>query len=110
MLPDMAALAGTLGDGAEALLRALTMRDAIELRLDHIFVYASLRKDSDSTDPTGQALRSRASALLTRISAALAFLEPEILTIPDETIARWRGEQPELDRYAFYLETLARQR
>jgi oligoendopeptidase F len=110
MLPEVAAMQGTLGHGADKLLRALTLRDDIFNILYSLYVYASHRKDSDSTDPAGQALDERAGSLVARISAALAFIEPEILAIPQETITSWLNQEPKLKIYSYELEELARQR
>jgi len=110
MLPDVTALQGTLGQGASVLLQALTLRDEITKILYQLYIYASHRKDSDSTDPTGQALDERAGSLVARISAALAFIEPEILALPQETIAAWLKAEPKLRIYTYELEELARQR
>jgi oligoendopeptidase F len=110
MQPEVATIQGTIGQGAAALLGALKLRDKVFERLHQIYVYASLRNDSDSTDPAGQALDERAGSLLARISAALAFVEPEILAIPQETINVWLAEEPELQIYTYELEELARQR
>jgi oligoendopeptidase F len=110
MLPKAAALEGAIGQGANKLLQALTLRDEIFNLLYSLYVYASLRKDSDSTDPAGQALDERAGSLVARISAALAFIEPEILAVPQETITSWLNEEDKLKIYTHELEELARQR
>ena len=70
LLPEVAALQGTIDQGADKLLRALTLRDEVFNILYSLYVYASHRKDSDSTDPAGQALDERAGSLVARISAA----------------------------------------
>jgi len=44
------------------------------------------------------------------VSAATAFIEPEILAIPTETINQWIAEEPGLKVYDYALEELARQR
>src|SRR6185503_15210782 len=110
MLPEVAAMQGTIGHGADKLLRALTLRDDIFNILYSLYVYASHRKDSDSTDPAGQALDERAGSLVARISAALAFIEPEILAVPQASITAWLADEPKLTIYTHELEELARQR
>jgi oligoendopeptidase F len=110
LIPEIAALQGTVGAGAAALLRILKLRDDIGVRLYQLYRYASHRQDSDSTDPAGQALAERAGSLVAKIGAASAFVEPEILAIPEETIAAWLREEPELQVYSYALEELARQR
>jgi oligoendopeptidase F len=110
MIPEIGTLEGTVGQSPATLLRALKLRDDVGIRIFQIYRYASHRRDSDSTDPAGQALAERAGSLYAKIAAATAFIEPEILAISEETIAAWLREEPELQLYAYALEELARQR
>ena len=110
MLPEIAALKGTLSAGPQELLRVLETRDRVYMLLEQIYVYAMRRRDSDSTDARAQALAERAGTLLARVSAAAAFVEPEILAVPDETIQAWLRAEPALQVYQYALEELARQR
>ena len=110
MIPEIAALEGAVGQSAATLLRALRLRDDVGIRIFQIYRYANHRRDSDSTDPAGQALAERAGSLYAKIAAATAFIEPEILAISEETIATWLSAEPELQLYAYALEELARQR
>lgn len=108
--PEIAALQGTLSQGAAALLRVLRLNDEVFMRVGQLYSYARLRKDSDGTDAAGQALEARAGSVYARCSAALSFVEPEILALPPQTIADWQAEQPELAPYAYYLDQLMRRR
>ena len=108
--PEVAALEGTLSQGAAALLTALTKSDELAKRLWQVYVYGDRRHDSDTTDTAGQSLAGRAGSLIASISAAMAFIEPEILTIPDATISEWVAAEPGLQVYRYKLEQLARQR
>jgi oligoendopeptidase F len=85
LLPEVAALEGSVAESAASLLRALTLRDQVWTKLEQIYIYANRRHDSDSGDATGQALSDRAGSLVAKIGGALAFVDPEILTIPEET-------------------------
>lgn len=107
---EVAALQGTLGDDPEQLLGALTLRDETARRLYALYVYAAHRKDSDATDTAGQALQDRAGSFAARISAALSFIDPEILTIPEATLAAWVRDTAGLHIYAYELEKLNKQR
>src|SRR6266542_3737517 len=110
LLPEAAALQGTIGEGADKLLQALTLRDEVFNILSNLHAYASQLNHSDTTNPSGQALDERAGSLVARISAALAFIEPEILAMPQATIAAWLKAEPKLRIYTYELEELARQR
>jgi len=107
---ELAALQGTLAQGPAQLLAGLTLRDEVARRLYALYVYAMHLKDSDGTNPVGQGLAERSSSFAARIQAALAFIEPEILTIPAETIESWLESTPDLQVYRYELEKLNRQR
>ncbi|NNJ09741.1 oligoendopeptidase F [Chloroflexales bacterium ZM16-3] len=104
------AMQGTLGQGAGQLLAALRLRDEVSQRLWSLYVYARQLKDSDGTSPAGQALSERAGSFAARTSAAMAFIDPEILAIPEETLTAWVSQEEGLKLYAYELEKLNRQR
>jgi oligoendopeptidase F len=110
LLPEVAALEGSVAESAASLLRALTLRDRVWTKLEQIYIYANRRHDSDSGDATGQALSDRAGSLVAKIGGALAFVDPEILTIPEETLRAWLSEEPGLAVYGYALDQLLRQR
>jgi oligoendopeptidase F len=109
-LPEIAALQGRVSADAAALLGALRLRDEVYKRLEQIYIYANRRHDADSGDATGQALSDRAGSLLARISAALAFVDPEILAVPEETVRGWLRSERDLRLYEYALDQLLRQR
>lgn len=51
-----------------------------------IYEYAFLRKETDNTDPQAQALKDRAMRLYVMGMTATAFLQPELLALPEETL------------------------
>lgn len=110
MVPALAALQGHVGESAAALHDTLRQRDALHTLLDQLMVYAHMRRDEDTANSTYQALNDRAGSLATRVSAAGAFLEPEILAIPDERLAAYLVEDAGLRLYSHHLEEVRRQR
>jgi oligoendopeptidase F len=108
--PDLAALQGTVAESAAALLHALKVTERAAMKVERAYAYARMRKDSDGTDTAAQALDSRAASLYSQVAAALSFLEPEILTIPPETLTEWQANEPGLEPYAYYLDHLMRLR
>ncbi len=107
---EFLALQGTLGQGPGYLLTALRLRDEVGRRLWALYVYAHQLKDSDSTSPVGQALNERAGSFVARTSVALAFIDPEILSIPQETLTAWLAQEAGLELYSYELEKLNKQR
>ncbi|MEP7289395.1 MAG: oligoendopeptidase F [Chloroflexota bacterium] len=110
LLPKVTEMQGKIGQGADSLLNILKLRDEVGIQIYQIYVYSSLRRDSDGTDPVGQALVERAGSLLAKVSAALSFIEPEILALPPETVSAWQRDEAGLAIYEHSLAELARQR
>lgn len=110
LLPEVAALQGHVAKSAPALLRALKLRDQVQMQLWQIYIYAERRKDSDTGEAAGQALSERAGSLYARVGAALAFIAPELLAAPEATVRGWLRDEPELAVYEYELDQLMRQR
>lgn len=109
-VPELTALRGTLQDGPQALLTALQLEESIGERISRAFAWAGLKRDQDNTDDAAQADFDRVVVLSVELSSAVAFLEPEILALPDGTVERYLNEEPGLETYRFALESLLRQR
>jgi oligoendopeptidase F len=105
-----ASLKGTLGESAEALLRALTCCFDASLLLERLYCYAMMRKDEDNRAPAYQALHDRAQGAMVRLDEAGSFMTPELLSLPEGTIARFQQEEPKLGIYARFLSEIERQR
>ncbi|WP_374711940.1 oligoendopeptidase F [Symbiobacterium terraclitae] len=95
---------GRLGEGAGVLLACLTAHEELRGRMVRAGTYASLRFSEDGSNPENQAAMARAQALLAQVGAALAFLESEILALPEGTVARYLGEEPGLAPFGRWLE------
>lgn len=109
-LPSFAAIKGTLGQSASTLKNNLEILDQASESLGKLYWYARMRADEDATDSESQARSNRAQALLVKYLAAIAFLEPELLTIPEETIKEFTSQKPELQIYQHYFNNLWRQK
>jgi oligoendopeptidase F len=109
-LPELTALKGTLAQSGEALLRVLQKRDEIYQTLERLYVYASMRKDEDTTNSTYQGMADRAMQLFVQSSTFAAFIEPEILALPQEKLDQDLQEVTGLALYKQQLLDLNRQR
>lgn len=106
LIDQIAAYSGTLGQSGQRLLEALRLRDELEVRVERLYAYARMRRDEDATRAEHQALSDRATTLLVQAEAALSFLEPEILSIPEERLRTWLEEVEGLALYQTALENL----
>ncbi len=101
---------GQLGKDAQTLLSCLTLRDTLDETLGRLYLYAGLKNDEDTRNTTYQALRDRVTSLSVKLNEATAFIHPEILSIPEETLWHFVQSTPKLAVYQHYLEDLLRTR
>lgn len=83
---DIAAMADAekaLEPTAESILATLKAAYTLEERVDRLFCYARMRRDEDSREPGPQALTDRIGTLAVRAGAAVAFLSPALLAMPE---------------------------
>ena len=109
-LPVLGEFAGQLGTSGQVLLDCLRLRDQILEKFERLYVYARMRQDEDNTDPKYQALVDRAETLGVQVGSQTAFVEPEILGIPTETLREFVEGTTGLDLYRHYLENIQRMR
>lgn len=109
LLPEMEKYKGTLAQSADRLLACLQLRDQISALAEQLLVFARMRKDEDNTNSTYQGLSDRASGLYTRVASTMAFIVPEILAIPPETLTGYVEQLEGLTTYRHYLDNLMRQ-
>jgi oligoendopeptidase F len=109
-LPGLAALQGTLADSPAALLTVVRLEEDISERVSRVFTWAGLRKDEDNTNTEAVGDYDRVVALGVEAGQAAAWIEPEVLALPDGTIERYLTQEPELERWRHALESLLRLR
>lgn len=105
-IPGVTSYRGRLGDGAGVLLACLEAEEALWVRFTRVATYARLRLAEDGTAPANQAASGRVAALAARMGAELAFVESEILELPDGTVERYLAEEPGLEPFRRVLEDL----
>lgn len=105
----LSSLPGTLTASKEALKAGLDQIYAAIEPVNLLYVYASLYKSGDNGDPAAQTLEGRAMNLYVQLSTAISFVDPEILSIPAETLHQWIAD-PMLAEYRHILEDTDRMR
>ena len=105
----LSSLPGTLCVSKEGLKAGLDQIYAAQEPVNLLYLYAMLMKSGDNGDAAAQRLEGRAMNLYMELSTALSFLDPEILSIPEETLNQWLSD-PALAEYRHILEDTARSR
>src|SRR5580765_6564762 len=109
MIGDFASKTGKIGDSAKSLLEALTLRDQINIQLEKVGGYASLRRDEDMRVSANQGFFQRAQTLGVKWGESSSWFQPELLKIPEAKLHDWL-KQPELKVYQHYFDNLLRTR
>lgn len=109
-LPKLQAFAGKLGASPARLLAFMRLFETVAPRVNHIYTYASLHSDADTTNQAFSAMAGRASGLYARFSQAIAFFQPELLAIKPAALKRMLGVNKALARYAQFFDNVQRMR
>ena len=102
-------LKGTLGSSAQSLLRV--MREYSELNKDaaRAYVYTSLQRDADQREPEAQARFGLARQMYTDLTEASSWINPELLSLGEATVAQLLSEEPALADFDFLIRDTLRQ-
>jgi oligoendopeptidase F len=104
-----ATLKGTLASGSRQLLAAFQLNDRLGQLAYKVFFFPSLRYDEDQRDNDVNARRQQVQALMARWQQAASWINPELLTIPLDTVRAWMDEDAALAVYRFAIEEVYRQ-
>jgi oligoendopeptidase F len=108
-IAQYASLQGTLKDGPDQLLRALTLADELGQLEYKVWYFPSLKYDEDQRDNAINGRRQQVQILAAKGSQAMAWFNPELLAIPLDTVRAWMHANPKLAVYRFAIEELYRQ-
>jgi oligoendopeptidase F len=107
---ELTAFEGRLGESGEMLLSWFRKEDEVSVFLEKLLGYASLTADQDLGNGENQARRGRAVNLYVQIASAASFADPEIMQIPDETLARFYRETEGLSLYRLAIDRIRRKK
>lgn len=93
----------------EARLEALSAQARAAQIVERLYAYARMKRDEDSAQAVYQALSDRAEALGVSLGEKTAYLRPELLALPPQTLQADAAD-PDFSDYDFYLRELNRAR
>ncbi len=105
----IAAIEGTLGNSRESFKAGIDTMNEIAERFERLYIYANLHRCADGSEPKHQEMDQKAISAYVRFSTALAFMEPEILAIPEDKLEEFLAPD-EMKPYRFTIENIARTR
>lgn len=85
-IKDIKALKGTLSKSVDSLLEAYKTLESFMMEFERLASYASLMYNADSTDSEVMRRAGIVDSLEARVSEALSFFDPELLSLPESFI------------------------
>ena len=84
----------------------LTKSSLMEQKLEKLIIYTSLQYAKNSKDILNQQRDSEIMTLFAKINSALAFVEPELISIGQDKIENYLNDDKELTTYKYYFAKL----
>jgi oligoendopeptidase F len=109
-IPSLERFQGKLDESGALLLEALQTRDELMNRINRVSLYAGMQQAADTADQAAAARTQQAGSLQARAAGAAAYFDPEILALDPARRAALVAEEPGLQLYQHYFETLDRLR
>lgn len=101
---------GTLTHSASELKSSLDFYFELKKEIARLFAYATMYSDQDTRQSVPLSLKQVISQLETRLASVVAFIEPEILQIPEGTLQAFYADEPALRLYKHHLDDVFRRR
>ncbi|RMF57082.1 MAG: oligoendopeptidase F [Calditrichaeota bacterium] len=107
-IPRIANFRNRLGESAQTLLECLKLRDTLYEKFGKIYLYAGLHNDENTAEPRYQAFRDRATSLMVQLNHTSSFIQPEILSLPEEKLRQFISTHEGLKEYQHFFDDLLR--
>jgi len=108
LIPQLQALQGQLGKSPQTLLDWLARWQAFNQLVQRVVMYAQLEYSGDTTNQDAVARVGRSTTVASQAQAAIAFAEPELMSIGFTKLYAWLELEPELAVFRYYIERLER--
>ena len=99
---------GKLAESSENLLACFRFDEEINIKLDQLYLYAMLSKDSDMRVGKYHSMDDRIKSLYSKVGAASSFIRPELLKISDKKLQNLIDSNEALKAYKHSIDDLLR--
>ena len=110
MLPKAVEYRGRLAESAKTLLDFFKLDEQLGMLMERVYVYANQKYHEDTGNAVYQDLADKAGVLIVQLESAVSFATPEILSIPEDTIERFKEEEEDLRIYDFLIKNILRRK
>lgn len=105
-VPSAREFQGRLKEGPATLLEAFRVCLELFSRMDRVVVYAVFSYSVETTDQNAAAMAGKAQGVAGEVSAAISYIDPELIEIGQKTLTQWMLDEPSLALYAHYFDNL----
>ncbi|MCV2360307.1 oligoendopeptidase F [Paucibacter sp. TC2R-5] len=106
--PKLKALAGTLGESAQSLLKGLDLMSAMQRRLSRLQSYASMKADEDTQITANQARSQLGDQIYNQYGEAVSFVNAEVAAMGRAKVEGFIAAEPGLAKHRQSLQTILR--
>lgn len=110
LLKEAPKFKGQIKENSEKFVEVHNLIEKISRIIDKLYLYPYMLKDLDSTDEVASIKMQEIEMILGKFSVDMAWLDPEILEVPIETMKEWIEKYPELKVREFPILELYRLR
>jgi len=107
-IPSLGEYKGKLGSSGETLFEALDKVESLGNTVHRLYVYANLKLDEDNRISKYQEMSTKAQIAYSQFGQVVAYMQPEILEIPQETIHNWMDNNKKLAVYRHHIDDMFR--
>jgi oligoendopeptidase F len=94
---------GRLNENPDTFIKFLKLQEKADILSYKVYLYPNMKKDLNGNDGVAVDKLQRIMTLFSQYSTATAWVNPEILSIPEDTMKSWIAENEELKPYKFNL-------
>ena len=100
-IEDLEKYKGTLGNSAQTMLAGFKKYSKLNKESARVYVYTSLGRDADQREPKAQARFGLARQMFNNLNEATSWISPELLSIGEDRISQFFGEESALADFEF---------
>ncbi len=107
-LPYYKKFEGKLSSDAKVLLECLRFNDELNAKVERLYLYAMLAKDSDMQVTKYQGMDDRIKSLYSKVSTSSSYINPELLSINESDLSEMISDNDDLKVYKHFFNDLLR--
>lgn len=109
LMGDIAAMQGQIANNSVNFVKLMKMEEKLGMMAGRVYQYPNFMNVVDSRNQEINARLQQVGIMFARYGQSVAWITPELLTVPEATMMQWIDENPELEAYRFGMKDMYRQ-